>query len=418
MRKAVIITTSTQIIIQILGVVTGILVTRWLGATGRGEIAAVISWVAMITYLGNLGLPNAFTYSSAKSLYLRHQILAHGVILSIVQVFILGAIGVIVINTALAKNNSHLINLAIFYLWAYLPINLLTLYLNSVQQGVGNYVAFNLVRVSVPLSYAICLLILFKSDNLDSESTIFANITGNLIALILAVGLAALLLSKPYKENFAPLIDIKNLKKQISFGLKSHFGTIQPFYVIQIDVLILTAMASTYQIGLYMAALSGANIIKAQAVAIGQVLFPEVAKKDDSGEQWRVIIKFIIITIIIGTLSFLTVYVYAEKIITIIFGEEFRPAASILILLVTAAVINAIYRILSDGLKGMGHPELASFSELLGLIIGISYIVLTTYHSGKSDILKTVAISQVIYSFSSLSTISILACRKKVKNKT
>src|SRR5882724_6513686 len=46
-----------------LGFVSGIFVARWLGPTGRGQLAAAILWPAVIGILISLGLQHAFVYA-------------------------------------------------------------------------------------------------------------------------------------------------------------------------------------------------------------------------------------------------------------------------------------------------------------------------------------------------------------------
>ena len=74
MKRAVLLTGGTQIGTQAIGLLTGILVTRWLGPDGRGQLAVIISWPSMLAYLGNLGLPVALTYAAAREPLQRHQL--------------------------------------------------------------------------------------------------------------------------------------------------------------------------------------------------------------------------------------------------------------------------------------------------------------------------------------------------------
>jgi O-antigen/teichoic acid export membrane protein len=66
LRADAILTLGAQFAIQLVGLITGVLAARYLGPSGRGELATVIVWVTMIVYVGNLGLPVAYTYAAAR----------------------------------------------------------------------------------------------------------------------------------------------------------------------------------------------------------------------------------------------------------------------------------------------------------------------------------------------------------------
>src|SRR5947208_8788158 len=54
---------GVEIILSGLGFVSGILVARWLGPTGRGQLGAAMLWPGIIAIVISLGLQHAFTYA-------------------------------------------------------------------------------------------------------------------------------------------------------------------------------------------------------------------------------------------------------------------------------------------------------------------------------------------------------------------
>src|SRR4051812_36713623 len=59
-------TLATTFCIQALGFFSGALTARMLGVEGRGLLAAVVLWSAVIANVGDLGGPAAYVYLSAK----------------------------------------------------------------------------------------------------------------------------------------------------------------------------------------------------------------------------------------------------------------------------------------------------------------------------------------------------------------
>jgi O-antigen/teichoic acid export membrane protein len=371
MKRAIALTSGAQIAIQLLGLVSGILVARWLGPDGRGQLAAVISWASMLAYLGNLGMPVAMTYSAAREPELRHQLLGNGLLLAVGQWLVLGLIGWFLLPLVLASHGPLLVHLAMLYLWAYLPLNLLTLYANAIQQGSGHYARYNAVRLSVPIGYVVLLLVFWATQQINVESVVLANILSNALTLTLAILLTLPPLLHLAHKVSRSWIGFATLRTDMRYGLSAQIGTLQPFIGLQLDVLALTMLSAAQDLGLYMAALAGANLLRAQGFALGQVVLPEVAKRNQRAEQWGIIRRFMAIAAAGGVAAFIVVLFVAEPLLHLVYGEAFEPAAPILKILVAAGAVGAVYRVLADGLRGMGRPAISTMSELVGLGIGV-----------------------------------------------
>ncbi len=395
MKRAILLTSGAQIGIQTVGLLTGILVARWLGPDGRGQLAAVISWASMLAYVGNLGLPVAFTYASARVPQLRHQLLGNGLLMAAAQWLVLGLIGWLLLPMLLAKHGASLAHLAVFYLWAYLPLNLLTLYANAIQQGSGQYARYNAVRLSVPISYAMLLLVFWAMHRIDIDSVVLANILSNAMTFTLTMALALPSLWKLARSVPDSWFGFANLRGNVRYGLSAQIGTLQPFSGLQMDVLVLTVLSSVHDLGLYMAALAGANLIRAQGYALGQVVLPEVAKQEQHSEQWRIIRRFMMIAATGGGVAFIVVLFAAAPLLRIVYGEVFEPAAPILKILVAAGTVGAVYRILADGLRGMGRPGASTIAELVGVGVGVFGLAICVPRWGASGAAMSVLAASV-----------------------
>src|SRR5438034_8684574 len=275
-RKSALLTLSSQVGIQTIGLVTGILAARFLGPAGRGELAAIIAWVSMLSYVGNLGLPVAYVYAAARESDRTRQLLANGVLVVLVQWPVLTVVGLVVLKLALSAYPNSTLQLALIYLCLYLPLNLLTLYANAIQQGIGRYSGFNAVRLCVPISYLLGLVVLVATDHMKVGTVLAANLFSNLATLVLALTLLAPKLRR--EPDWHASFDLSALRRDLGYGLSAHLGTLQPFTGLRVDVLLLAVLLTSHDLGLYMAALAGAGLINAQGTALGMVVMPEVAK--------------------------------------------------------------------------------------------------------------------------------------------
>src|SRR2546428_10611264 len=55
----------TNAFVLVFGLTNSVLLSRWLGPQGRGELAAAMLWPSLLTYLSSMGLIQAITYYSA-----------------------------------------------------------------------------------------------------------------------------------------------------------------------------------------------------------------------------------------------------------------------------------------------------------------------------------------------------------------
>lgn len=376
MTRGVLYTSGSQLLIQAMGLATGIMVARILGPSGRGQLAAVISWGAMMAYLGNLGLPSAFAYAAARHPKERRQLFGNGIAVTCIQWLLLTALGWVVLPMALGGHGKSTAHLAMLYLFIYVPLNLVTLYANSIQQGSGSYARFNAVRLTVPVTYLAGIVILLLLHGLSVRGVVFSNLTSNASGCLLALFLVVTYLRRVDSGQAFAWFSRKALSRDLRYGLKAQIGALQPFTGLRLDVLALTMLIGLHQLGLYVAALAAANILRAQGFALGQVVFPEVAKRQVRVEQWNIIVRFIILAAIGGAAAVIVVFMAANWLLREIYGEAFVAAAPMLKILTIAGAIGAVYRVLADGLRGLGRPGASTVAELVAVIVGIPALIL------------------------------------------
>ena len=294
--KNMLLTVGVQIAIQLIGLLTGILVARLLGPSGRGELAAIITWVYLLSYLGNLGLPVAYTYAAARAPHRTPELLGNGVLATFLQWPVLALLGMVVLPLVLHAYGTDVADLAVLYLVWYVPLNLLTLYAIGIQQGLGHYTHFNAVRLCVPVTYLGGLALIQCTSN---SCVVAANLLSNFVALALAL---TLLVPVLWKGGAAagPWLRLTGLRSDLRYGVSAHLGSIQPFSGLRIDVVLLTLVCNAYELGIYVAALAAATIIKAQGAAIGMVLMPEVAKQSEVKGQRKLIARSIAVVVLMS----------------------------------------------------------------------------------------------------------------------
>src|SRR5438046_4897347 len=97
LRPLILRTLITNSGIMALGLVNSILLSRWLGPTGRGEVAAAILWPTLLVYLSSMGLIASTLYFSASPNSKLQPIFANAMVLAVIQ----GAVALIIGYVAL-----------------------------------------------------------------------------------------------------------------------------------------------------------------------------------------------------------------------------------------------------------------------------------------------------------------------------
>lgn len=382
-----------------IGLLTGILVARVLGPIGRGEVAAITLWASVITHVGDLGLPTAYIYSAAREPGRRLQMLGNALVATPLQWLVIGTFGTLALKFALARHGTDIVNLAVVYLWMYIPLNLTTRYINAVQQGLGNVIAFNAVRLCVPVAYFASLLLFVKFGMIEVESVLGANILSFIVTLLVAFCWALHLFmgARPWHFRW---VDFTALARDFRYGLRAHLGTLQPFGILQLDVLILTILLDTHDLGLYLAAVAGGGVLKAQGYAIGMMVLSDVAKEPDPAIQRHIIGKSIRITAVVSGLTAGVAFLWAEPIVRIVYGISFEGAAPILRVTLVGGMVAALYRVIADGLRGLGYPIIGTIAELTSVVVGLPLLMILAPSSALG--------AAVAVTFSSISAFAVV----------
>jgi O-antigen/teichoic acid export membrane protein len=355
--------------IQAIGLFTGVLVARVLGVEGRGQLAAVILWPSVVTYLGDLGLPLAYVYESARDRRQIPALIGNALVASLAQWLTLSVLGSAIVLLALHRFGSTVALTGAVFLVTYLPLNLLTRYLNAVNQGSHAFLRFNAVRFSVPLSYAVVLVLLMGIGLRSVQWVVVATLLANGFALTAVLALSL----RPLLHSFgAPRTDLKLLRRTLGYGLRAHIGNLTPVDSMQVDLLLVTLLLGASDAGLYSVAISASMVLRAQGTALGLVALPEVAAAPTAPEQRSVMGGIFRLSLLINLATAGTIVAVAGLLVPGIYGRDFAPAVPIVRILVLGIVAASLRQLLGDCLRGAGKPLAPTIAEIASWVVGLT----------------------------------------------
>ena len=351
-------TLITNFALTALGLVNSIVLSRWLGPAGRGEVAAAILWPTLLIYLSSMGLIAAILYFAALPESKPEAIFANGLWLGLTQgaVAIFG--GFIALPWLLHSQAGSVVGAGRIFLLV-IPISLITQYGISILQGRMRIVAFNWLRLILPAGYLLGTVVLIASGGLALLNIIFLHLLLNVIVLV-----ATLIALSRSGVRLRFRVDGALAKKMVRYGAKVHVGTVSGLANSSLDQVLMAAFLPSRYLGLYVAAVGAAGVAQVFSLAVQMVSTPSIARRESVEERTAVLKgvfrRYWILSLPLA-LALATILPFG---IPIIFGAEFKGAIWAAEILLIGSLLIGARDVLSGGANALGDPWLGSKAQL------------------------------------------------------
>jgi O-antigen/teichoic acid export membrane protein len=342
---------------------TSVLLARWLGPKGRGELAAALLWPTVLIYVGSLGLIDSVAYHSARSVHIRTPIYSTAVALAFLQGLLLIPIASLMLPILLSSQDANVIVASRLCLLI-IPISLTAQYGYSVLQGHMVLAGYNLLRNLRPIGYLIGAVLLHTFDQLSILNIVILQIILNLLVLV-----GTLVLLRRRRIPLGRRFSRGTAKMLLLYGLKIHVGRMSGVMNERLDQLLLAAFLPPLQLGLYVTAVSTTVFFMPLAQAISTVLIPRVAQTTENVRQISQIEtsfqSFWLISLILIPFAAIAL----PFAIPIVFGAGYDGAIFPAELLLIASLFSSARVVLTSGAMAMGNAWLGSLAELISLLV-------------------------------------------------
>lgn len=355
---------AVALALMCLGIVSGALVARTLGVESRGVLAAVTLWPAMAAYLGDLGVPTALAYAAARGDVESSRLPSLAITAAIGQALVVATVATPIIAFVLSPYGQQTTNLAIVYLWIFVPINFGTRYLNAVRQGHADFKHFNSVRLVVQLAFLLGLAGILVLGLVSVAAVAMITLAANIIALAVAVGRTPRSSLRPHRPGH-------DLRALLSYGIRAHIGTLTPIDSMQLDMALVIATSNAQDSGLYAIASSAGMVVRAQGSAIGMVALPTVARLGGTAAAREAGAALFRVALIVSCTTSLFGVIIMPIALPMIYGEAYAASIPLAEVLIVAMAVATCRQVLGDVLRGMNMPGRSTGSELVGLVCGL-----------------------------------------------
>lgn len=341
-----------------LGLVNSILLSRWLGPAGRGEVAAAMLWPTLLVYLSSMGLIAGTLYFAALPESKPQAIFANGLWLGLTQGAVAILIGFAALPWLLRSQTASVVTAGRVFLLV-IPISLIAQYGVSILQGQMRIMVFNWLRGIVPAGYVLGTFILIVFGRLTLLNII-------LLHLFLSIIVLAATLTALWRDEVGLSfgIDGSLAKSMLKYGAKVHVGSISGLANSSLDQVLLAAFLAPRYLGLYVAAVGAASVAQVFSQAVQMVSTPSITQRVSVGERTAVlqgvfrrywILSLPLAVALAGILPFA---------IPIVFGGQFKDAIWAAEILLIGSLLIGAKEVLSGGANALGDPWLGSKAQL------------------------------------------------------
>ena len=344
-------TFATRLLMIFNSVVAGIIVARWLGTDGVGQLAVINVAVATIVQLGSFGLPSSNTYFIAQDQ-------AHFRAAAVNSLFFALGVGALLALglSAVASLRSDwfgFISPELVHIAAVsIPFQLLGLIGLNILLALGKLREFNLLDLagqSFVLINAVLVLLILKQGltTLITLNTAASILVSAIIVVLLVISAKNLVQSR-WRA------DIALLRRMITYGLKFHISILAGAIIIRADLLVVNHFRGAAEAGVYSVASQFALLLMLLPGVIATLLFPRVTSEQDArGETTCQVSRyttFVMFLCCIAAVPF-------SLLLPLIYGAAFSDATALLWILLPGVYLMGLESVLVQHFNALGLPR-------------------------------------------------------------
>ncbi|HEX3251899.1 MAG TPA: polysaccharide biosynthesis C-terminal domain-containing protein [Pyrinomonadaceae bacterium] len=358
-------TFATRLLMIFNSVAAGIIVARWLGADGVGQLAVINVAVATIVQLGSFGLPSSNTYFIAQD-QVHFRTAAVNSLIFALGVGALLALGLSTV-ASLRPDWFGFVSPELIHVAALsIPFQLITLIGLNILLAVGKLREFNLLDLagqSFVLINAVLVLLILKQGlaSLVTLNTAAAILVSTIIILLLVLSGKSLVQSR-WRADMALL------RQMIFYGIKFHISILAGAIIIRADLLVVNHFRGAAEAGVYSVASQFALLLMLLPGVIATLLFPRVTVEQDArGETTCQVSRYTTFIMFLCCLA----AVPFSLLLPLVYGSAFSDATKLLLILLPGVYLMGLESVLVQHFNALGLPRAIPLYWIATLVINL-----------------------------------------------
>ena len=343
-----------------VNVTTGILTARLLGPVGRGEFAAASMWLLLPSLLAMSGIQSGIVYSARREPVRRAAVATAGLLLSSVMFIPLTAVAWFVLPSLMHGYGAQVLDLSRLCLVAAV-INLLTVVVRQSLLAEQDFRAYNLLASGFSTVYLIILVVLAVSGAISPRTAIWAQIVGT--GSVVSIGIARLV--RGWRGlSWRPWTVLRPL---FQYSVRAAPIDLVTTLTTNIDKLVLIALVSPAEFGLYAVAISFARIVNILQTAISAVTLADLTGQGRAETEMFLHRTFRLLVLLLALACGLVLLV-DRPLLLLAYGGGFDRAVPIFRVLLLDAALTCVGQVLMQIYLARGRPGLASTAQVAAFV--------------------------------------------------
>ena len=363
LRRNVLETYGTRVLVLIITFATAVVIARELGPTGRGLYAVAVTVGAIGAQFGNLGLHASNVYYVAKDRGLLPALIGNTLAVVFVACIVaaLGGIGF-----AFWPNASPVHGTLLLLALASVPVGLAFLLTQGLLLGVNEVRAYNNIECGGKLLalMLICVLALAQGSTVE----LFFGAT---LSSVMATFLWALLRLRRVSEK-PPRLSWTVFRQSIGLGARAYTIAFFGFLLLRIDLLMVKYMLGATEAGYYSISQVLAENTMMFPVVVGLLLFPKLSAIKAREEKLQLANKAVLVTAALMLPAVVIPAGVAAPIISTAFGRNFLPAVSPFVWLMPGTYFLGLETVMVQLLNSEGFPPIIVVAWIVDTIVNVA----------------------------------------------
>jgi O-antigen/teichoic acid export membrane protein len=354
-------TAGSRVGVLVFSFAANVIITRTIGAEGRGLYALVNNSILLAALLASIGAAEAVAYFVAREEGSRRKTVGNGLVIV--------AVGTVVVVTAGAALRTRLPGLLggispstlALILACVLPAGLARVF-RATLQGLKDFTSYNVCIVARPVTTLVysCVFLLLLNRGMAVVPYMLLLVT--LTECVINGGLA---LRHIHPDVIA---STERIRKLMSYGLRANVTMLLNFVHLRIGIFLLGYLMTKEAVGIYSVSAALAEIQMYIPLAVGWVWMPRVATRSldrsVSGTK-KLMLRVLPVLLLISAL----LVILGPRFIPAVFGPEFTASYMPMLLLLPGGVLLGMVLIISGFFDGRGKPHLSAILSLCAVVV-------------------------------------------------
>ncbi|MDQ0170305.1 lipopolysaccharide biosynthesis protein [Paenibacillus tundrae] len=386
-------TSGTNVIIMVFTTITSIITSRMFGVEGKGAFSAILFWPTFLIGLVSWGLPTSIIYNLKREAAEKSaEYLRLSFMVQIPISFILGTIAWIFMPTWMADYPADVIAIARWFTVTSIPVLILINLLSALSQSRDRFQVYNGIRLYNPVLKVVVMVSLWLLGAMSIGIASFVSLASSVVV----VAWAAYTLRGSLKFKwFRQAIDWKAAKNLFGYGGRVFGVELLGTLYTQFDKIIILALLTPRDFGLYSVVFALSRIYNAVQNAISSVVFPKVTGLPQD-QVIRTVGRAFRLSLIIMTIVVLPTMFIGNWLMGVLFGKEFLEASQAFYILAFECIIGGGSWILASAFNALGRPGLVMIRQLIALSVTIGLFFVFTPLWGLNGIAFALLIGSIV----------------------